>query len=274
MKNTRYAIGVDIGITSTKAVLFTEKGLTVCKYAIGYPLSAPTQGAAEQNPEEIFSAVVATIKKVMANSSIDPAQLSCLSFSSAMHSLILVDSEGKLLSQSMTWADNRSAKWVQKIKQEQHGHEIYLRTGTPIHPMSPFVKLVWLRHEHPELFERAAKFISIKEYVFYRFFQQYIVDYSIASATGLLNLQKLDWDREALEIAGITPAKLSTLVPTTHILKPIPAQWTRSLGILADTPTVIGANDGVLSNLGVGAITPPPGSEGLIFHMQISRSAG
>lgn len=251
-----YAIGVDIGTTSTKAVLFTEKGLTVCKHTIGYPLSAPTPGAAEQNPEEIFSAVIATIKNVIASSSIDPAQLSCLSFSSAMHSLIVVDSEGKPLSQSITWADNRSAKWAQKIKQEQHGHEIYLRTGTPIHPMSPFVKLVWLRHEHPELFERAAKFISIKEYVFYRFFQQYVVDYSIASATGLLNLQKLDWDREALEIAGITPAKLSELVPTTHILKPIPAQWVQTLGILADTPTVVGANDGVLSNLGVGAITP------------------
>jgi gluconokinase len=83
--------------------------------------------------------------------------------------------------------------------------------------MSPLVKLVWLRNDHPELFERTAKFISIKEFVFYRFFQQYVVDYSIASATGLLNLKALAWDEEALEVAGIRSAQLSELVPTTHI---------------------------------------------------------
>ncbi len=256
LNNQRYVIGLDIGTTSTKAVLFTAKGDTVCRYAVGYPLYAPTPGAAEQDPEEIFSAVMTTVRKVMTLSQIEPTQLMGLSFSAAMHSLIAVDTQGKLLSQSITWADNRSAHWAKKIKREQHGHEIYLRTGTPIHPMSPFVKLVWLRNEHPEIFEQAAKFISIKEYVFYRFFQEYIVDYSIASATGLLDLKALDWDQEALEIAGITTAQLSQLVPTTHIVKPMQASLAQAMGILADTPTVIGANDGVLSNLGVGAIQP------------------
>lgn len=256
MNNQRYVIGIDIGTTSTKAVLFTTKGDTVCRYAVGYPLSSPTMGAAEQDPEEIFTAVITTVKKVITASQIEPTQLICWSFSTAMHSLIAVDAQGKLLSKSITWADNRSAKWAQKIKQKQYGHEIYLRTGTPIHPMSPFVKLIWLRKEHPELFERVAKFISIKEYVFYRFFHHYVVDYSIASATGLLNLKTLTWDTEALEIAGITEAQLSELVPTTHILKPIQAELAQAMGIRADTPTVIGANDGVLSNLGVGAIAP------------------
>lgn len=254
--NQRYVIGIDIGTTSTKAVLFTEKGVKVCNHAVGYPLYAPTIAAAEQDPEEIFSAVITTVRQVIVKSGIEPAQVMCLSFSAAMHSLIAVDAAGKLLSKSMTWADNRSAKWAEEIKQKQHGHEIYLRTGTPIHPMSPFVKLVWLRNEHPELFEKTAKFISIKEYVFYRFFQKYVIDHSIASATGLLNLKELAWDREALEIAGIRSTQLSELVPTTHILKSIRAEFTQAMGILADTPTVIGASDGALSNLGVGAIAP------------------
>ncbi|MBW4543096.1 MAG: gluconokinase [Symplocastrum torsivum CPER-KK1] len=256
MNTLRYIIGIDIGTTSTKAVLFTDKGKTVCSHALGYPLYAPITAAAEQDIEEIFSAVVTTIRQVVAKSGIDSASLMGLSFSAAMHSLIAVDAGGQPLTRSITWADNRSAKWAEKIKREQHGHEIYLRTGTPIHPMSPFVKLVWLRNEQPELFERTAKFISIKEYVFYQFFQTYVVDYSIASATGLLNLERLTWDQEALEIAGITEAQLSELVPTTHVLQPIQAELAQSLGIRADTQTVIGASDGVLSNLGVGAIAP------------------
>ncbi len=256
MNNQRYVIGIDIGTTSTKAVLFTTTGNTVFKYSVGYSLYTPTPTAAEQDPEEILSAVITAVRAVITNSKIYPTQLICLSFSTAMHTLIAVDAEGKLLSKSITWADNRSAKWAKQIKQEQQGHEIYLRTGTPIHPMSPFVKLVWLRNEQPELFKRAVKFISIKEYIFYRFFQQYVVDYSIASATGMLNLKNLNWDGEALEIAGITAAQLSELVPTTHILRPIQAEFAQAMGIPADTPTVIGANDGGLSNLGVGAIKP------------------
>ncbi len=256
MNAQRYVIGIDIGTTSTKSVLFTEKGETVCKHSLGYPLYAPTPEAAEQDPEEIFAAVITTIKTVVASSGIDPSKLLCLSFGTAMHSLIAVDAQGHRLTRSITWADNRSAKWALKIKQEQQGHQIYLRTGTPIHPMSPLVKLVWLQNEHPQIFEKTAKFISIKEFIFYRFFKQYIVDYSIASAMGLLNLKNLDWDKEALSIAGITAAQLSELVPTTHILKPIQSEVARSLGIPAEIPTVIGASDGVLSNLGLGAIAP------------------
>ena len=253
--NKQYVIGVDIGTTSTKTVLFTKQGEVVQKRDINYPLRSPVLEAAEQDPEEIFDAVITTVRQVIQASQIEPASVLCLSFGAAMHSLIAVDAQGKPLTKSITWADNRSVKWAEKIKQQQ-GHEIYLRTGTPIHPMSPFIKITWLRHEHPELFKQAAKFISIKEYIFYRFFQKYVVDYSIASATGLLNLVDLAWDQEALSEAGISESHLSELVPTTHILQPIQAEYATQMGIKPDTPIVIGASDGVLSNLGVGAIAP------------------
>jgi len=180
MNARRYAIGVDIGTTSTKAVLFTEKGEQVRQHFIEYPLYAPVTGAAEQEPEEIFAAVVQSINSVVKDSAINPSEILCLSFSAAMHSLIAMDSSNNLLTQSITWADNRSAKHADLLKQNEKGRAIYRRTGTPIHAMSPLAKLIWLRNENPALFNEAAKFISIKEYVFYRIFQQYIVDYSIA----------------------------------------------------------------------------------------------
>lgn len=255
-QNNQYIIAIDIGTPSTKAVLFTTTGKPVYKHDVEYPLYKPTPDAAEQNPSEIFNAVIASVREVVVKSKIDPTDLLCLSFSAAMHSLIAVDREGRLLSQSLTWADNRSAKWAEKLKRSQLGPEIYLRTGTPIHAMSPLVKLVWMRNEYPDFFDITAKFISIKEYVFYHLFQEYIIDYSLASATGLLNLKLRTWDREALEIAGITPGQLSELVPTTHVLESMKENQARAMGIPANIPTVIGASDGVLSNLGVGAIAP------------------
>ncbi len=251
-----YVIGVDIGTTSAKAVLYSKNGTVVANHSIEYPMYSPTPETAEQDPEEIFRAIIQTIKKTIQKSSISAEDILCVSFSSVMHSVIAVDNKGKALTECITWADNRSSEWVKKIKSEMNGHEIYLRTGTPIHPMSPLSKLVWLRNDFTELFNRADKFISIKEYVFYKLFGKYVIDYSIASATGLFNIHTLTWDSEALKIAGLTERELSQPVPTTYQLVGLNEVYANEMNLLSSTPFVVGAGDGVLSNLGVNAIEP------------------
>lgn len=243
-------IGIDIGTTSTKSVLFTPDGRAIRKAQVEYPLHRPVAHAAVQDPVQIFEAVLSTVQQVTHQR--DPAAVVGLAFSSAMHSLIAVAADGALLTPSITWADNRAAHWAQTL-QASHP-EIYHRTGTPIHPMSLLVKLVWLRHEQPQIFQ-AARFISIKEYVLFRLFGQYWVDYSIASATGLFNLFSLTWDSSALEIAGIQPEQLSQPVPTTQILTGMAADLAQQMGVSAQIPVVIGASDGALSNLGLGALS-------------------
>ncbi|KAI7262473.1 hypothetical protein KC345_g9430 [Hortaea werneckii] len=249
-------IGVDIGTTSTKAVLFEENGTIVAQSNQGYPLHQPSPSVAEQDPGQILQAVIYTISSVMRNSHASPDQVLLVSFSSAMHSVIAVDPAGKPLTACITWADNRSAASARRLKDELNGHELYMRTGTPIHPMSPITKLMWLGEEQPELFRQTHKFISIKEYIFFKLFGEYVIDHSIASSTGMFNLEKLDWDAEALRIAGITSERLSRPVPTTQIMQGLLPGLAEELGLTASTPFVVGASDGVLSNLGVGAIEP------------------
>jgi gluconokinase len=120
--------------------------------------------------------------------------------------------------------------------------------------MSPLCKLMWLRHDHAGLFARAARFAGIKEYVFFKLFGRWLVDHSIASAMGMFNLRLREWDAEALKLAGVAAVKLSEPVPTTYCLRGLTPPLARQLGLASDTPFVIGANDGVLSNLGVNAI--------------------
>lgn len=245
-------LGIDIGTTSTKAVLFSEQGEVIQQENIGYPLYTPDISTAEQDPEEIFTAVTSAITKIMKQHS--HKKLSFVSFSSAMHSLIAIDKNDEPLTPCITWADNRSEAWAHKIKDELNGHEVYKRTGTPIHPMSPLSKITWIVNDRPEIATKAKKYIGIKEYIFKKFFNQYVVDYSLASAMGMMNLKKLDWDGEALVIAGITRDQLSRLVPTTEIFTNCNPELAKQMGIDPQTPFVIGASDGVLSNLGVNAI--------------------
>ncbi|MEK4345138.1 gluconokinase [Paenibacillus sp. FSL P4-0184] len=249
---TNYMLGIDIGTTSTKAVLFSEKGEVIQQENMGYPLYTPDMSTAEQDPEEIFQAVLQAISNIMKHHS--HKKLSFVSFSSAMHSVIAMDENDLPLTPCITWADNRSEAWAHKIKNELNGHEVYKRTGTPIHPMSPLTKIAWIVNDLPEIASKVKIYIGIKEYIFKKFFDHYVVDHSLASAMGMMNLKTLDWDKDALQIAGITPAQLSELVPTTKIFTNCDSDLAKQMGIDPQTAFVIGASDGVLSNLGVNAI--------------------
>ncbi|WLD94118.1 gluconokinase [Alkalihalobacillus sp. AL-G] len=255
MQRERY-IGVDIGTTSTKAAMYDGSGALLAQHHVEYPLYRPEVSAAEQDPEEIFQSVVTSVRATIEKSGVSNRQVGFVSFSSAMHTLIALDEEGYPLTKCITWADSRSAKWADRLRASPEGHEIYRRTGTPTHPMLPLTKLMWLQEEYPETFQKAVKFVSIKEYVFYRLFEEYVIDYSIASATGLFELEKLAWDMEALVTAGITADQLSKPVPTTAILTGLSEMYADAMGLAPDTPFIIGASDGVLSNLGVNAIEP------------------
>ncbi|MFC4076785.1 gluconokinase [Salinithrix halophila] len=253
---SRVMVGVDVGTTSTKALLFDPSGVVLGRKHVEYPLYTPTTAVAEQDPDQIFQAVVDAVGGVLKENKVHPESVQFVAFSAAMHSLLAVDRAGYPLTRSITWADNRSAEAARWIQEAGDGHTLYQRTGTPIHAMSPLSKLVWMKRSMPDIWARAYRFISLKEYVFHRLFGQYVVDHSIASATGLFHLYQLDWDEEALALAGVEREQLSKLVPTTHVLTGCHPKWAQQLGILPTTPFVIGASDGVLSNLGVAAIDP------------------
>jgi gluconokinase len=252
---SNYFIGVDIGTTSTKAIVFSESGAVKGMANHGYPLLSPQPGWSEQDPKVIFDAVIAALHEAIAKANAAPQDIAAVGVSGAMHSLIVMDAQNSPLTNGIIWADTRSIAQTEQL-QQNGGLAIYRRTGTPIHPMSPLTKLMWMRERDPETFNRAAKFISVKEYVLYQLFGRYVVDYSIASATGLFNLEQLDWDADALSVAGIRPDQLSELVPTTYSLRGMRSHWAEAIGLRPDTPVVVGASDGVLANLGVGAITP------------------
>ncbi len=246
-------IGIDIGTTSTKVIVCSPDLQIRGQANVGYPLTVPQPGWAEQDPSQILTAMVQAVREAIAQAQISPSQITGLSFSSAMHTLIAMDAEDQPLTPCLIWADNRSQPQAQRL-QAQAGLDLYHRTGTPIHPMSPLTKLIWLREQRPQLFQRMAKAISIKEFILHRLFDRYVVDHATASATGLFNLHQLTWDDQALAWAGISIDHLSELVPATRILTGMTSKGAEWLGLDPQTPVVIGASDGVLANLGVGAV--------------------
>ncbi|MCM3718389.1 gluconokinase [Fictibacillus phosphorivorans] len=251
-----YALGIDIGTTSTKVVLFDEKGAAVAHHSKNYPLLAEIPGSAEQNPDEIYEAVIYSLRETVRKSGDLAEKIGFISFSTAMHSLIAVDAEGKPLTNSITWADTRSESYAFAARSSAEGLDLYKRTGVPLHPMTPLFKLQWLKNEQPDIFKNAAKFVGIKEYILYRWFGEWAIDYASAAAMGLWNMQTLDWDQEALEMADVTAEKLPEIKPTTFYWDSLSVTLEKLSGLDSSVKVVIGATDGPLSNLGVGAISP------------------
>lgn len=254
-----YAIGVDIGTSGTKAVAFSTDGTVVGEHRVTYSILNPQPGYFEQDPEILFDAVVQSISNVVQHITVTfggHTRLLGVGFSSAMHGLIAMDRLHRPLTNCIIWADTRSETFAAQLKASPKGIDIYLKTGTPIHPMSPLCKLGWLRDCQADLIREAQKFISIKEYVFLKLFGQYVIDESIASATGLFDIHTLKWYAPALELVGISSTKLSEVVPITYQLSGMDKLFSDIMGVAVDTPFVIGGSDGCLANLGVGAIRP------------------
>jgi len=243
-----YVLGIDIGTGSTKAVAVDLKGNSFADAQQHYPFNAPKPGYHEQDPEQIWQALVESIKGIIAQTGSQPK---AISLSSAMHSFIAVDKNGNALAPMMTWADNRSAEIAIDVRASNLGMSIYKATGTPIHSMSPLCKLIWLRENDPELFHKAHKFISIKEYIWHKLFNEFVIDYSIASSTGLFNITNFEWHEEALKLAEIKADAVSKPVSTDY------SKTSSALDFLnKNVPFVIGASDGCLANLGSMATEP------------------
>lgn len=246
-----YFLGVDIGTGSVKLVATNHVAEVLYSVQHEYSFTASSENYFEQDPQEIWAAVVAVISAATSRFKTAP---SGICFSAAMHSIILMDDHNSCLTPMIAWADNRASEIAASLHKSSIAELLYEQTGTPIHSMSPLCKIIWFRENQSAVFEKARKFISIKEYIWFRLFGEFEVDCSIASATGLFDLEKLQWNTNALVLARITADQLS--VPrNSDFIRTGPAKnLALDLGVSASTPFVIGSSDGCLANVGSFAV--------------------
>ncbi|MBP1222413.1 gluconokinase [Flavobacterium sp. 1355] len=235
----KFYIGIDIGTTATKAVCFDVEGNVIHEISYSYAMYHPKPNWSIQHPQEILETVLRCLNEITKD-----IQPQFISFSAAMQSIIAIDETGKPLTDAVLWADSRADIITDTLKNTETGNLFYQKTGIPIHPFSPMTKIAWWREFDSEIFLKADKFISIKEYVWHYLTGEYCIDSSMASGTGLLNIHTLKWDEEILDYLQIKLQQLSAIYEVTHQAK----------GISDDFLYVLGGGDGPLANLGTGAM--------------------
>ncbi|NJM24572.1 MAG: gluconokinase [Bacteroidia bacterium] len=246
-------ITVEIGTNAVRVMAFDLNGTVIGSMKGSYPTFHVEPDYSEQDPDQMFITMLYVMKNLL-NEKVHAEKYKVISicFSASMHSVLPIDKHGVPLCNAITWADNRGKKEAKELKGSPLGNKIYDATGTPIHPMSPLIKITWLGRHERERFDKTYKFLSIKSYIIQQLTNGYVLDYSLASATGLLNIYNLSWEPAALDYAGITPDKLPDLVPVFHSPGKLRREYQKSLGLTDDVKIIVGSSDGCLATLGGG----------------------
>lgn len=246
-------VTIELGTSAVRVFAFDLSGNLIGSAKGAYPTFHPEPDYSEQDPEQLFITMLYVLKNFFTET-VHPKKYKVLyiGFSAAMHSVLAIDKNGVPLGNVITWADNRGKDEARILKGSTLGKNVYKATGTPIHPMSPLVKITWMKNRDKERFKKTDKFLSIKSYIIQQLTGEYVIDYSLASATGLFNIHKLNWDADALDYAGISASKLPGLVSVFHSAGKLRKEYQTSLGLSADTIILTGSSDGCMATLGAG----------------------
>ena len=249
-------VGLDCGTSSTKAATTGSDGRVRDVASVGYPLLVPAPGRAEIDPRQLQAAALSALVDVVALARARGDVVIGVALCAAMHGLVPMAADGAPTGPLLTWADGRAGPQADALRSAGRARGLHARTGTPVHPMSPLVKLAWWGERDARLLRETPRWGGVKELLVGALCDAgHVVDLSCASATGLLDLESQQWDDEALAVAGVRPGQLPEVLSTLAVLA-MRADVARAAGLSPATPVVVGAADGVLANLGVGVVRP------------------
>lgn len=240
-------VTIDVGTTAVKVLQFNDAHHVIQEHTHTYPTLYTDDGEAEQDPDEIVAAVFYCLEKLQLTHS------ETIILSGAMHSLMAVDQNFKPQTQLMIWADQRASDVIKAFKLAPVASRFFSKTKTPLHPMSPFAKFLWMKEtEAGQLLKKTLLdvfWIDMKTYLWYHLTGYNELDVSLASATGLFNSDTLKYDDEILAYVDLTVDQLPQLVSVTHT-RPVTEKVATQLGYRHQI--MIGASDGVLANISEG----------------------
>lgn len=265
-----YVIGIDIGTSGTKTVLFDEKGTTIASATVEYPLYQPKNGYAEQNPEDWYNASVSTIRTVLEKSGVDKNDVKGIGLSGQMHGLVMLDENNQVIRPSIIWCDQRTAKECEEITERVGAERLIAITANPALTGFTASKILWVRNNEPENYKKCRHILLPKDYVRLMLTGEYATEVSDASGMQLLDIPARQWSDEILEKLEIDKALLAKVYESPEITGTITEQAAALTGLAAGTPVVGGAGDNAAAAVGTGVVEDGKafttiGTSGVVF---------
>ena len=268
-----YLVGVDIGTSGTKTVLFDEMGNTVASHTEEYPLYQPKIGWAEQEPDDWWYATHTGIKAVLDKSGVDSADVKGVGLSGQMHGLVLIDKEGKVLRKSIIWCDQRTTAEADELTALVGRERLVDITGNPALTGFTATKILWVKNNQPEIYEKAYKILLPKDYIRYKLTGEFAAEVSDGSGMQLMDIKNRCWSDEVLEKLEIDKNLLGKMYESCEVTGEVHSEAAALTGLKQGTIVVGGAGDQAAGAVGngivkSGIVSSTIGTSGVVFaHM-------
>jgi xylulokinase len=253
-------VAVDVGTSGARAAAFTLDGLQLLEVRRAYPTSMPRDEWAEQDArrwrDASLSALGALIRQLGPGSLIH-----AIGLTGQCPSVVPIDRRGEPLRPGIIYRDNRATEEAAQIRERFGVEALHARTGHVLEAFHVAAKLLWIRAHEPDVFEAAAHFVEPSDYVTLALTGEVATDWTIAAASGMLDLRRRRWAADLLEGVGLDPARLPSIHPSWAVVGELRPALVRRFGLPKAVPVVAGAGDSIACAFGAGVTTGGPASE-------------
>lgn len=265
-----YLIGIDLGTSGTKTVLFDRSGTVIASSTVEYPMYQEKNGWAEQDAMDWWTASYQTIRTVIKKSGVSASDIKGIGIAGQMHGLVMLDEKGELLRRSIIWCDQRTAKECDEITDRIGKERLIEITANPALTGFTASKILWVRNHQPDIYAKCAHILLPKDYVRYMLTGVYATEVSDASGMQLLDVPNRCWSEEVLEKLEIDIALLPKVYESIEITGGVSDAAAELTGLIPGTPVVGGAGDNAAAAVGTGVVQDGKafttiGTSGVVF---------
>ncbi|MCY3022146.1 MAG: FGGY family carbohydrate kinase [Planctomycetota bacterium] len=247
-------LGMDVGTSGCKAVVFNAQGRLLAHAHRAYRVSSPRAGWAELDSEQVCRACLDVLREAASACASDPVR--ALAVSSQGEAFTPVDSAGRVLAHAQVSSDTRAADLARDWSAEFGRERLYRITGHTAHPMFTLPKLLWLRDNQPQVWAQAARFLCFEDLLHTRLGVEPAMGWPLAGRTMLFDVRRHVWDEGILRRIGLDPARLARTLPSGAVVGSVPRRAGEELGFSREVLVVAGGHDQPVSALGGGIIAP------------------
>ncbi|MEA4854454.1 MAG: FGGY family carbohydrate kinase [Christensenella sp.] len=248
-------LALDFGSSGVKVTLFDETAAIIAGNYKEYQTYFPKPNYALQSPVEWWNAFCDAMRALLSNQEIKAEDIVCVSPSAQMSTAIPLSKEGIILQDPCwIWADMRATEQVERIHAEFGGYENFynITGGGMTEETYTGFKLAWIKEKMPELYEKADKFLQVKEFIAWKLTGELSTDYSDASECAMMDIREKIWSKDILESIGVTTEKLLPIKRSFDLLGEVTKTAARETGLKEGTKVCVGGGDVSIATAGAG----------------------
>lgn len=247
-------VGLDIGTTGAKAVVFDDCGTVLSTAFEEYAVITGPGGMAEQDAEGVWRSARAVLVRAIASCGLKTVE--AIGVSVQGDAVIPVDRAGSALGPALLGMDYRSAHAARAFASTFGDRQLFDRTGMRPHALNSITKILYYKELNPQVFETAAAFATYADFIAMKLGGERVIDTSMASRTMACNLATTEWDDELLAFGGITRDRLGQIRPSGTVIGHLSSDIAREAGLTGTTMISTGGHDQCCAALGAGVLSP------------------